>query len=362
MKKIPWIPLRLMALSIFVVLAVFASPARGDVYRILEDPQEAAQARVDLIQQAKVEVDALYFLARNDRITQTALSLLRDASRRGIRVRLIVDARFNHLPGSMLVYLRDEGVAVRVYHPFSFRHLPWIFRRMHDKVVVADDKRYVAGGRNLDEAYFGLNPKRNYIDRDVYIEGPSAADADLHFDQLWASRHVADIHAIVSQSEKDQAARLLDAARSSLAARGFVRFDTGTDWSAGRPRQIPVRFLHDPIDAGKGPRVAESLTAVFDTAKQSIVIETPYLIPSRLFINLIARKLQEGVSIRIITNSMKSTDGLLPQVAYLRYRRNLVRWGVSYSRTSTCTSAMPGRSPGAGTRLETSTIRGRPWG
>ena len=69
--------LRVVASIIFVL----AASARADVFRILDDPGDAAQARVDLIQQARQEIDAIYFLAYNDRVTLTALALLRDARR-----------------------------------------------------------------------------------------------------------------------------------------------------------------------------------------------------------------------------------------------------------------------------------------
>src|SRR5712691_2619809 len=114
---------------------VLAASARADVFRLLDDPREAAQARVDIIQQAHHEIDALYFLARNDRITLTALALLRDARRRGVEnVRLVVDANFQHIPKPVLAHLADEGVQVRVYHPLTLRHPSWLFHRMHEKV------------------------------------------------------------------------------------------------------------------------------------------------------------------------------------------------------------------------------------
>ncbi len=58
------------------LLTLAATAASADVVRILDDPREAVQVRVDLIQQAQTEVDAVYFLARNDRITLAALALL----------------------------------------------------------------------------------------------------------------------------------------------------------------------------------------------------------------------------------------------------------------------------------------------
>lgn len=310
-----------IAVALFALL--LAGTSGADVFRILDDPRDAAQARVDLLQQADREIHALYFLARNDRVTQIALALLRDARRRGVpSVRLVVDANFHRIPKAVLAHLRDEGVEVRVYHPFTLRHPSWLFRRMHEKVVVVDGERYIAGGRNLAEAYFGMARKKNYVDRDVYVEGESAADADRHFENVWASAHVADLKVRVSEREKELAARMLDAALCD----GTVELDTGRDWSDGAHDVDSVDFWHDPVD--DGPRVAVRLADAIADAKTSIVIESPYLIPSKDLLALLERKLKEGVYVQIVTNSLRSTDGVLPQAAYLKYRRRLARAGI----------------------------------
>jgi phosphatidylserine/phosphatidylglycerophosphate/cardiolipin synthase-like enzyme len=312
-----------MRIAVALLMMMFAGVAGADVFRILDDPRDAAQARVDLLQQAEREIHALYFLARNDRITHIALALLRDARRRGVpSVRLVVDANFHRIPKAVLAHLRDEGVEVRVYHPFTLRHPSWLFRRMHEKVVVVDGERYIAGGRNLAEAYFGMAKKKNYVDRDVYVEGASAADADRHFEKVWASAHVADLKVRVSDEEKQIAARMLDEALCD----GSVELDTGRDWSDGWPDVDSVNFLHDPVDGG--PRVAVHLAEAIANAKTSIVIESPYLIPSKGLLALLERKLKEGVFVQIVTNSLRSTDGVLPQAAYLKYRRRLARAGI----------------------------------
>ena len=317
--------MRTAAVALLVVL--LARPAGADVFRILDDPGDAAQARVDLLQQADREIHAMYFLARNDSITHIALALLRDARRRGVPdVRLIVDANFHRIPKAVLAHLRDEGVHVRVYHPMTLRHPSWLFRRMHEKVVVVDRERYIAGGRNLAEAYFGMARKKNYVDRDVYVEGRSAIDADRHFEKVWASKHVADLKVRVSEEEKNQAARMLDRALCHGPANLDIQLDTGRDWSEGLPDVDVVSFWHDPVD--DGPRVAVRLADVIAGAKTSIVIESPYLIPSRKLLALLERKLKEGVYVQIVTNSLRSTDGVLPQAAYLKYRRRLARAGI----------------------------------
>ena len=307
--------------ALFVLL--LAGTAHADVFRILDDPREAVQARVDILQQAQREIHAMYFLARDDRVTYIALALLRDARRRGVpSVRLIVDANFQHIPKAVLAHLSDEGVEVRVYHPFTARHPSWLFRRMHEKVMIVDGERYVAGGRNLAEAYFGMAKKKNYVDRDVYVHGASAANADRHFDNVWSSAHVADLKVRVSDGEKQLAAQMLDEALCD----GTVRLDTKRDWSEGLSDVDNVDFLHDPVDDGQ--RVAAQLAVVIRRAKSSIVIESPYLIPSKHLLELLESKLKEGVYVQIVTNSLRSTDGLLPQAAYLKYRRRLARAGI----------------------------------
>lgn len=303
-------------------------PLQADVFRVLDDPRDAAQARIDIIQQATKEIDALYFLARNDRITMAALSMMRDARRRGVgNVRMVVDANFQHIPKAVLAHLSDEGVQVRVYHPLTLRHPSWLFRRMHEKVVVVDGERYITGGRNLAESYFGL-AKKNYVDRDVYVEGPSAAEADRHFDELWKSHDVVALHVSVSAEEKQKAARVLDAAACELEATGLVTFDTRRDWSEKRKDIAEVHFVHDPLTADGGPRIAVRLADMIEDARTSIIIESPYLIPPPGLIDLLKKKIAEGVRVQILTNSFRSGDGLLPYVGYVKYRRQLIRAGI----------------------------------
>lgn len=280
------------------------------------------QARVDVIQQANDKVTLLYFLARDDRITLGVLALLRDAKRRGVGdVRVIVDGSFHHIPKAMLALLHDEGIETRVYHPLNLRHPSWMFRRMHEKVIVADSARYITGGRNLGEAYFGLAKKKNYVDRDVYVDGASAADADRHFEDLWSSKHVAKLRVRVSEKEKQAAAKRLGEVLPELVSSDVIALDTGRNWSEGRKDAGTVTFLREPAD-----RVAQ----VIDGAQRSIVIESPYFIPSRSMRALLERKLAEGVQVQVVTNSLRSTDGLLPQAAYLKYRRRLMRAGIDF--------------------------------
>jgi len=121
--------------------------------------------------------------------------------------------------------------------------------------------------------------------------------------------------------------RLLDRAIDDLRLGGFVQLDTNTNWSAGQ-KQVRTEFLHDPIFPDPGPRVGVRLTEALEKAQHSIVLESPYFVPSRALLRLLDRKCAEAVQVMVVTNSITSNDGILPYVAYLKYRRHLARSGV----------------------------------
>jgi putative cardiolipin synthase len=311
------------ALAIALIL-LLATAARADVVRILENDREAAQARVDLIRQAKDRIEVLYFMAKDDRIALAMLQLLRDARRRGVPdVRMVIDGSFRRIPKAVLAHLRDEGVKVRTYHPFDLRHPTWILHRMHEKVIVVDGKRYITGGRNLAESYFGMGNKKKYRDLDIFVAGPSAADAERRFEEVWASKDVADLHGHVTRHSKRDATEHLGDALEAMTRSGFIDLGPRRDWSKGAMDVGPVRFL-------AGHDVGGDMADLIASAKESVIIESPYFIPPRFFRELLLKKLAEGVRIVVVTNSVRSTDGLLPQVAYLKYRRMFAQAGIDF--------------------------------
>jgi phosphatidylserine/phosphatidylglycerophosphate/cardiolipin synthase-like enzyme len=72
---------------IFAAMAAtcFSAAAYADTFRIIDDDQEAAQIRVDLIRQAQAELVLELFRASDDQMVLFYLALLRDAARRGVK-------------------------------------------------------------------------------------------------------------------------------------------------------------------------------------------------------------------------------------------------------------------------------------
>ena len=323
-----WRPL----LGIALLAGLLPSPAVGDRVRLLTTDREAAEARVEMVLGAHEEILAEYFIVGDDPFSLTSLSLLRDAARLGLRVRMIVDAQWNKIPEAVEAHLLAEGVEIREYHPFRLDKLHWITRRMHDKLLVVDGKAMLTGGRNIESPYFGLGRqlrRRNYLDCDVQLEGEAASEARAYFEELWASREVRKARARAAPPEIEEAARELDRHEAWLDA----RIEEAKNDPARRPAELsevgPVRFLHDPVGKkGVERGVGHDLLDLLEGARESVVIESPYLVPSRALQQGLRRALARGVRVRILTNSLATTDNLWPQAGYVGHKKPLVKSGV----------------------------------
>jgi len=314
--------------------------AAADTVSLLPTPLQSAMARVDMILYAEEEVIAEYFIVGDDPFSLTSLSMLRDAARRGVTVRLIIDAQWNKVPRAVVAHLIEEGVEIRVYHPFRPGRPDWVTRRLHDKLLVVDGRVMITGGRNIESPYFGLGHqvgRRDYIDCDIRVEGPTAAAARDYFNVLWSSSEVRHSKARRHDRGLEMAAALLDAYHDWLDTRIATALLAGAAagpevLEAGRPVAVDetgIRFLHDPVgQKGKAPGVAQELLQLIDEARTSLLIESPYLVPSKAFKKGLERATARGVRVRILTNSLAATDNVFPQAGYSWYKKPLVRMGV----------------------------------
>jgi putative cardiolipin synthase len=234
------------------------------------------------------------------------------------------------LPKAVHAELKREHILVKLYHPVTLGMLRLVLHRMHDKGLNIDRRCMIRGGRNAEGDYFGYW-KHNFVDRDVYIEGKAVADSVAYFDQLWNSREVAPMAVRdPTGARAEEGRKILDAAREKLRIGKVSRVNTGTDWSAKSHAVRRVDFLHDPVgkkDIEFG--IAQALRQDLLRTRQSVLVETPYLVPTKeLMTDLVALKKRGVKKIEMITNSIASNDSLLVELAYERSKRKLLQLGV----------------------------------
>ncbi len=333
-------------------LAAQVRESRADTVRILHHDLDALQARAELIQQARDEINVASYVIGDGRVPLSVFALLRDAARRGVTVRVIVDGhRGNNLISpAVLSLLKREGVEIREFRRDGRNRPDLGLQHMHDKLLVVDGMDAITGGRNLADEYFGVGERGgNFVDRDVHVSGYSAAAARAYFLDRWATcSPVVPCAGVASDSDRsqpDQAVERLDAALAWFLPQGLSdglpdhqRSLQGTHHelvveqatSVSPARESRVEFLHDvpggsKQDAGSiGPRILELLAA----AQRSIILETPYLVMSHRLKHVLRTARSRGISVCILTNSLETNNQLWAHAAYADQRRWMRRHGI----------------------------------
>ncbi|MEQ9606224.1 MAG: phospholipase D-like domain-containing protein, partial [Kiloniellaceae bacterium] len=196
----------------------FAMPVGPEVsgFRLLASNEEALRWRLALIDSARHTLDMQYYLWWGDEAGSLLIKRLTMAADRGVRVRIIVDDLTTMLADATNPKLRDGAAAVidahpnieiRLFNPWRARslagrllesvlHLERVNQRMHNKLMIADNRAAVIGGRNIGNEYFGLSPEFNFHDLDTLGIGPVARQASGVFDHFWNSELVAPAGAL----------------------------------------------------------------------------------------------------------------------------------------------------------------------
>ncbi|MCP4680286.1 MAG: phospholipase D family protein [Deltaproteobacteria bacterium] len=340
-------------------LAVQSADKTG-VY-VLEDGENAMVARAWLTEAAERTIDIQYFIFSADNVGLIACDYLLRAADRGVKVRVIVDDLLVDADADQLLALdAHENLQIKIYNPninlgkslgASAKEVLSDFRginqRMHNKTAIADGKVVITGGRNIANEYFDYDHEYNFRDREVLLVGGVASDVQKSFDTYWNDALSVDVIKVVKPSEPIDSSKAFEAlhqyacnpdnywpqvrekARSVPEAFEKIRNNGLFKWVEN------VRFVWDvpgknqaKKGLGGGGATTDELIARVKEAKTSIVIQTPYLVTTKLSRGLFTEAVQRGVTVKILTNSLASTDNLTAFSGYQRDRKALLKTGI----------------------------------
>lgn len=160
---------------------------------------DAMRVRLLLADMAEETLDMQYFIWKGDISGNLLLDRVIKAADRGVRVRILVDDIYIIGADRTVAGLSQHPqIEVRLFNPMEGRsssmlsfvleflgNIEQLNHRMHNKLIVADNRFAIVGGRNIGNEYFGLNPKHNFNDFDVLAVGPVARKVSSSFDIYW---------------------------------------------------------------------------------------------------------------------------------------------------------------------------------
>jgi cardiolipin synthase len=220
-------------------------------------------------------------------------------ARQGVEVRLLVDASGGH---KMDRKLRDQmlaaGCQVRVFHPVRFSNLGRLNNRDHRKEIVIDGRIGYIGGYGFAKEWTGNAQDRDHWrDTGVRVEGPIVNRMQSAFCENWIEE-TGEIPA------------------------GLKYFPPPA--AAG---QTPAHLAYtSPTGAVSSVQVLYYLAIT--SARKSILIQNPYMLPDNDAVAALAAAVKRGVDVTVMVPATSSTDSPIVQHASHHQFGTLLKSGV----------------------------------
>jgi putative cardiolipin synthase len=315
---------------------------------------DAFAARIVLADAAQRTLDMQYFSWHRDTTGRVLANTVLRAADRGVRVRLLLDDVGTAADDLVLLLLdAHPGIELRLFNPLANRgartasflmDFARANRRMHNKSFTADSQVTILGGRNIGDEYFEARSDVDFRDRDLVAIGPVVSQVSSQFDLYWNSDAAIPISALrrdhpsaedVTKAraelqafvETQRSSVYADAVRGSVILAELTTRSLALSWGSG------TVLYDDPAKIGtdsteRGTHLAPKLRPELDAVREEIILVSPYFVPGDEGVALLLRMRERGVRVRILTNSLASTDVTAVHSGYQRYRRPLLEAGV----------------------------------
>jgi putative cardiolipin synthase len=324
-------------------------------FHMLSSGLDAFAARAILAHSAERSIDAQYYLLHSDLVGYLFIDALLNAADRGVRVRLLLDdmtLNDDKDIGAAALNAHDN-IEVRVFNPFARKSARWmqilsrfdeVTRRMHNKSFTVDNQFSVLGGRNIGNEYFEADPDLAFGDLDVLAIGPVVNEVSTSFDLYWNSSASYPASSLITNNDSSE-----DLAQRRTSLSEFVAQQSDSEYlQALRSSDLVTRLKNDDFEFDWGEaqvlyddpakissrrdqtelHLATQLEPFGAQITRELTIFSPYFIPGREGVENLEKLRARGVRVRILTNSLASTDVSAVHAGYSKYRKYLLRAGV----------------------------------
>ena len=167
----------------------------GNSIALIERGEARLRALLELIAGARESVKILFYIFNPDWAGAMVRDALVEAARRGVDVKLLVDGFGSAATARFFAELGESGGN---YCVFNANYGRQYLLRNHQKLAIADDRRAITGGANIESTYLTDEGPRHWRDLWVTIEGPAVACAGEYFDALfrWSRKKHAKLRSL----------------------------------------------------------------------------------------------------------------------------------------------------------------------
>lgn len=344
---------------------------------LMNDGVDAFVARVALLYSAEKTIDVQYYIWHTDLVGKILFNGLIAAAERGVRVRVLLDDMPVNKATETILYAIDqhENIEVRLFNPFvtrDFRYVTYLVspkrinHRMHNKSFTVDNQHTIIGGRNIGDEYFSAHENSNFEDIDVLAIGPIVKKMGNQFDTYWNSEVVYPVTAF---NHNKASAKSLQKVKASLQqfvdtkenSKYYLDIQDSEMYQSIKRGRLPetalykvfqgeVYVVYDDPRKGLGKTEQEvtylkSLVEPYvERVDNTFELISPYFVPGKKGVDYLDSMVNKGIKVRVLTNSLSSTNGLMAQSGYSRRRYDLLVAGVELYELKTSFKSQASKS------------------
>lgn len=285
--------------SSYIQRYCFAPPYENTETEYLSPGESFFEALAAELEKAQKYIFMEYFIIQQGRMWDTLLEILERKAADGVDVRVMFDdvGCVQTLPFRYERTLRQKGIKCAVFNSFKPTLSTAFNYRDHRKITVIDGVTGFTGGVNLADEYINEFVKYgHWKDAAVMLKGEAVLGLTTIFLETWAK---------AADEDED-----------------FLKYrsDVVSRPSAGYCQP----FMDSPFD---DELVSETIFLnIISSARESVYIETPYLVLDDVLLTALQTAAKRGVDVRIITPHIP--DKWMVQAVSRSYYKSLADAGV----------------------------------
>lgn len=271
---------------------------RGNRVTHLLNGDEIFPPMLEAIRNAKKSVDLLTYVYWQGDIADEFAEALVATSKRGVRVRVLLDAVGSaKMKQELIERMEEAGCQVSLFHPIKWYAIERFNFRTHRKILVVDDEIAFTGGVGIAKEWTGNAQDPNHWRDDHFqVEGPAVAG-------LWAG---------FAENWRQSTGEVLDASEA------FEEFEP-----VGQAVVVSVRSIAEDQPSATGFCYWISLYA----AQKTLDITTPYFVPREELQDALIAAVKRGVRVRLLMPN-DHNDSTIARVASRNFYGDLIDAGV----------------------------------
>ena len=240
-----------------------------------------------IIRKSQSDIHIQMYIFDNDETGKKVVTALKEAASRNVKIYLLLDSfGSNSLTNEFIADLAKSGIEVRFFSTFFSANSFYISRRMHHKIVVADNKTMLIGGINIADKYSGIKGEIPWLDYAIQINGRMAKPVQA------LCKNIYDKTRTIETSKISYVFHL--------------------------PKEISISILRNDWLYGKS-EINNAYLKSIRNAKNEIVIVGSYFLPGRRLTYALKKASKNNVRIKLILSGVSDIP-LLKSATHFFYK------------------------------------------